>query len=100
MGLRNTRADGQGAPVMRRCVLEPALGVADIAEVDMRVGVIGPQRRGSSVVPDRFIRPALRRQRISEIVVRLGKIRLQGYGDPKACDTFGSALIIPAPASR
>jgi len=88
MRLRNARADDQCAPEVSRCLIEPALLVTDFAEVDMRVRVIGPQRQRSSVVPDRFIRPALRRQCVSEIVVSLRKIRLQRYGDPKASDGF------------
>lgn len=35
---------------------------------------------------DRFVRPPLGHQDIAEIVVRLGKIRLEGDGDPKARD--------------
>jgi hypothetical protein len=63
-----------------------------IAEINVRVGVIGPQRQRLRVVPYGFIRPALHREGISEIVVRLREIGLQGDRDPKACDGFVVAI--------
>jgi hypothetical protein len=71
---------------MRRRVREPAAFLQAVGEIDMGVDVVGPQPQRLRIVADRLFRGALHGERISEIVVRFRKIRLERDGDPEASD--------------
>ena len=87
MRLRQIGLKREGVSITRRRLVELALALEGVAEMQMRGGIIGPQRDRAPMRGDRLVEPTLLLEQRAEIVVALGIIRSRG--DRPAEQRFG-----------
>ena len=88
--------DRESAPVACDRLFLPAENVQDVSGLDMRGREIGFDGDGFSVMLERFLAPAKRRQGDAEIVVRLRGVRISAEGRLDQLDGFAVFALLAA----